>query len=146
MLPFGDPRLPDRFWDKVIPEPNSGCWLYVGAWTSRGYGSFNLGKDETGRQRTGVAHKMTREAARPDDVRRSEEGVRVVNDHKCRTRSCCNPDHTDRVDEPTNIARGTSPSAVHARTMHCPRGHEYSEENTYVWNRKRYCRACRRRV
>jgi hypothetical protein len=28
---FGDPRLPDRFWVKVIPEPNSGCWLWFAA-------------------------------------------------------------------------------------------------------------------
>lgn len=28
---FGDPRLPQRFWDKCIPEPNSGCWLWLPA-------------------------------------------------------------------------------------------------------------------
>jgi hypothetical protein len=27
---WGDERLPQRFWDKTIPEPNSGCWLWTG--------------------------------------------------------------------------------------------------------------------
>ncbi len=26
---------------------------------------------------------------------------------------------------------------------HCPRGHAYSEENTYVWGKYRWCRTCR---
>jgi hypothetical protein len=28
---YGDPRLPDRYWDKVVPVPESGCWLWIGA-------------------------------------------------------------------------------------------------------------------
>lgn len=28
MVDYGDSRLPDRFWDKVFPEPMSGCWLW----------------------------------------------------------------------------------------------------------------------
>lgn len=27
---WGDPRLPNRFWDKVSPCPMSGCWLWTG--------------------------------------------------------------------------------------------------------------------
>ena len=32
------------------------------------------------------------------------------------------------------------------RTTHCPAGHEYTEENTYIWkgNNKKKCRACAR--
>lgn len=28
---WGDPRLPDRFWDKVSPCPVSGCWHWTGS-------------------------------------------------------------------------------------------------------------------
>lgn len=35
MLEFGDTRLPDRFWDKVHPEPSSGCWLWDGGLNSK---------------------------------------------------------------------------------------------------------------
>lgn len=27
---FLDERLPERFWDKCIPEPTTGCWLWIG--------------------------------------------------------------------------------------------------------------------
>jgi hypothetical protein len=26
---WGDERLPERFWNKVIPEPTSGCWFWT---------------------------------------------------------------------------------------------------------------------
>jgi hypothetical protein len=32
--------LIDAFEDKYIPEPNSGCWLWIGARDSYGYGLF----------------------------------------------------------------------------------------------------------
>ncbi len=140
---FGDTRLPDRFWLKVTPEPNSGCWLWIGSTTSKGYGSFNLGM-RVGRQRTGVAHKMTYEALGHRIARARKKRKRIVLDHKCRTRCCVNPWHLEAVPEPINIARGESPSAKHGRKTHCPRGHAYTVENTYVRHRKRYCRACRR--
>ena len=40
---FGDRRVPPRFWDKVSPEPNSGCWLWLGSVTAKGYGEFWAG-------------------------------------------------------------------------------------------------------
>ena len=30
-IQIGDRRLPERFWDKVIPVPESGCWFWLGA-------------------------------------------------------------------------------------------------------------------
>ena len=41
---FGDPRLPERFWNKCIPEPNSGCWLWFGATDSHGDGQITRGR------------------------------------------------------------------------------------------------------
>lgn len=34
--------LMERFEEKYIPEPNSGCWLWIGAATARGYGALGL--------------------------------------------------------------------------------------------------------
>ncbi len=31
-------RLPARLASKIFPEPMSGCWLWTGAWASKGYG------------------------------------------------------------------------------------------------------------
>ena len=32
----------ERFEKKVSPEPNSGCWLWVGAYTDDGYGQLGF--------------------------------------------------------------------------------------------------------
>ena len=41
MYNFGDPCLPDSFWQKVSPCPMSGCWLWIGATSDAGYGNFH---------------------------------------------------------------------------------------------------------
>ena len=33
----------DRFREKFIPEPNSGCWLWLAACHDNGYGAFGYG-------------------------------------------------------------------------------------------------------
>jgi hypothetical protein len=38
---YGRP-LADRFFEKTIPEPNSGCLLWLGANNKKGYGSMNV--------------------------------------------------------------------------------------------------------
>lgn len=75
----------DRFWSHVDPEPNSGCWLWSGAWNGKwnvcGYGRFNI--DGVMRQ----AHRWAYEHFRgpiPD-------GLFAC--HKCDTPPCVNPDH-----------------------------------------------------
>ena len=32
--------LEERFYEKCIPEPNTGCWLWVGASNQAGYGQI----------------------------------------------------------------------------------------------------------
>jgi hypothetical protein len=76
--------LQERFEQYVFPEPNSGCFLWVGAWGTKGYGQFHIGG------RSGAAHKAHRVAWElangPIPV-----GLQVL--HKCDTPCCVNPDH-----------------------------------------------------
>lgn len=60
----------------------------------------------------------------------------------CRFRHCVNPAHLEAVTQRVNNLRGRGLAAQNAKKTHCPKGHEYSEENTMVINRKRRCRAC----
>ena len=156
VLPFGDPRLPDRFWDKVSPIPfptfgATGCWVWIGSATSKGYGSFFVGT-RAGKQVTGVAHKMTYRALH-GRYRTKRGKRRMVLDHRCRTRCCVNPDHLELVPEPVNVRRGESMAGANARKTHCPKGHPYDDKNTYrlrVRSRGRdttirYCRLCRKK-
>lgn len=73
----------ERFWDKVSPEPNSGCWLWIGSYDDRpgkGYGFFTLGK-------LMGAHRASWLMFRGP----IPQSLFVL--HKCDTPPCVNPDH-----------------------------------------------------
>ena len=70
----------ERFWAKVVKEPNSGCWLWTGA-SSHGYGSLRFRGHGCRAHR--VAWELHRGAV--------PNGVSVL--HKCDTPLCVNPDH-----------------------------------------------------
>lgn len=71
----------NRFLEKIIPEPNSGCWLWDAGCTKKGYGSFRTGIKKQS------AHRFSYELFRGD----IPEDLHVL--HKCDTRCCVNPDH-----------------------------------------------------
>lgn len=127
-----DPRLPTRFWDKVIPEPNSGCWLWLGA-TGKGYGRYSIpGKTSV------LAHRISFEAANGP----APTGLDL--DHLCRQRSCCNPQHLEPVTRRTNLMRGQTLAASNAEKTHCSRGHALTPNN--IWSgaksTHRQCKTC----
>jgi hypothetical protein len=116
--------------ESFIPEPNSGCWLFLGALSTGGYGTISL----EGKQVR--AHRAVYR------LLRSEIPAGLVLDHLCRLPACVNPDHLEVVTHKENTLRGMSPHAVNARKTHCPRGHEYDIANTRISQQGRDCRAC----
>jgi len=121
--------MASRFEGKYIPEPNSGCWLWLAA-TNAGYGVFKI----AGRFRP--AHRVAYELERgpiPDGM---------VLDHLCRNPLCVNPSHLEPVSVGENVRRGNN----HYRSAtHCKRGHEFTENNTLILSSgSRACRACAR--
>lgn len=123
--------VPERMLEMVQPEPNSGCWLWIGA-TTNGYGVTSL---------NGVlyrAHRVFFEATHGP----VKMGLQI--DHLCRVRSCVNPDHLEAVTQQENIARGDGGAHWRNKT-HCPSGHPYSGDNLYLNSKGyRWCKTCRR--
>lgn len=76
--------LLERFEEKFIPEPNSGCWLWTAATKEMGYGVIGLGTRADG---TRKAHRVSWELYRGP----IPAGMNVL--HKCDTPACVNPDH-----------------------------------------------------
>lgn len=134
-----DPKV--RFW-RHVEKHESGCWLWTGGKTRGGYGTFNPTRDKAQ-----VAHRYWYEVAIGPVPRELDL------DHLCRVRHCVNPDHLEPVTRSENIRRGilhgpadggAAASRQRAKT-HCPRGHEYTLENTYSPPSRptaRYCRQC----
>jgi len=73
-----------RFWDKVIPEPTSGCWLWTGATERYGHGQIN--KNNTG-FKSRKAHRVSWQIHNGD----IPKGMQI--NHKCHVSSCVNPNH-----------------------------------------------------
>lgn len=73
-----------RFERKYIPEPNSGCWLWLGTLHEGGYGEFREKSAGTKRVRAHVFSYRFYKGKVP-------EGKFVL--HTCDIRCCVNPDH-----------------------------------------------------
>jgi HNH endonuclease len=124
--------LPEKLENRIIPEPNSGCWIWIGPLRDKkeGYG----GAMWAGRAwRTHRLVYTLLKAPVPSEL---------TIDHLCRNRICCNPDHLEVVTRRVNVERGEGVAPKNFVKTHCPQGHEYTEENTYVWRDQRFCRAC----
>jgi hypothetical protein len=55
--------IQERFEQYVIPEPNSGCFLWEALWNAGGYGSFSIGSRRDGTAKMILAHRMARKLA-----------------------------------------------------------------------------------
>lgn len=146
-----DPRDPyERFWDRVDRSGGpQACWPWGGSTSARGYGTVTIGGQGLRVHR--LAWVLTNgplPAGREVDHRCHDSSCRLGDN--CPHRRCCNPAHLKAVTHPENMAAGRSSvsAAVKVRQRsktHCPHGHPYTPENTYVSSRgHRFCRACDR--
>tara|TARA_R110000822_G_scaffold11694_1_gene42419 strand:+ start:864 stop:1343 length:480 start_codon:yes stop_codon:yes gene_type:complete len=73
------------------------------------------------------------------------DGLHVCHDPiTCNNTLCLNPFHL-REDTPSANTRDLLVTGNHnnKRKTHCPQEHEYSEENTYYYKNKRFCKICK---
>lgn len=116
-----------------MPEPNSGCWIWLGPYWGGGYGSFVYRKGH------GIqAHRAVWQ------FYNGPIPEKKTLDHLCRNRWCVNPQHCEPVSQRENVLRGVNIAAVRATATHCENGHEFTEENVYRWGTIRQCRTCRK--
>lgn len=124
----------ERFIAKVSIKEN-GCHEWTAYSGPNGYGRFYVAG------RGALAHRWAYEYF----VGTIPDGLQL--DHLCRNRGCVNPAHLEPVTASENVRRGRSGEVARSRfslITHCPRGHEYTPENTYMGGSGRTCRTCKR--
>ena len=133
----------DEYPDRVMPEPNSGCWFWTGA-TARGYGVVRRFGVVRGAHRVAFLLENGYLPPRPSYHHKRHLKALVL-DHLCRNRACCNPDHLQVVTMEENKRRGYAHKKSRPPKTHCKRGHPLSGDNLYInpANGGRVCRACR---
>jgi len=130
------PSLRERFDERYEPEPNSGCWLWVGSYGNAGYGQISINKKHK------YAHRVGYELYRG----KIPDGLNI--DHLCRVPCCVNPWHLEAVTQKENVRRGENSKALrlrHAMKTHCKKGHPLSGDNLSVSQKRgRICKQCQR--
>lgn len=132
----------------LVTVNDDGCWIFTGYTNPEGYGAVTW--TENGRVRSRATHRIVY----AEHFGEPDPGMQV--DHLCHDpklcaggpacphRACCNPAHLKAVTARENTMRSNSLTAREAAVTHCPAGHEYSTENTYLREGRRDCRQCRR--
>ena len=125
----------ERFFAKVSPEPNSGCWLWEGVLNCWGYGQFSINSHPYAAHRFAYALFI------------GPIPIGYDLDHRCRTRACCNPSHVRPVTKrENNVLNSLSPAAVNAQKIVCKRGHVLADQNLRTKQSRnstlRVCRTC----
>ena len=123
-----------RFENKYIPEPMSGCWLWLGkAVNNCGYGFFGMLNSNI------LAHRAAWKLFRGE----IPDGSLVL--HKCDNKLCVNPYHLYLGDKRDNmrdaIERGQWTRYVKPHKLFCKRGHEKLALDHLGYRRCRTCHA-----
>jgi hypothetical protein len=113
-----------------MPEPNSGCWIWLRSVDTSGYGRLFIDKKQVSAHRT--AYEVY--------IGPIPEGKEI--DHLCRVRCCINPVHLEPVTDRENALRGNG-GMFQASKTHCPQGHPLIAGNLRAGPR-RACLTCHR--
>ena len=136
-MPKQKTSILSRLSSKITIDQQTGCWLWTASLKPNGYGQRWDGYKLT------WAHRAVYEALRGA----IPQGL--VLDHLCRIPRCVNPEHLEAVTPLVNAQRGIGQgNPVLKNKTRCLRGHEFTEENTYLAPNRKYstrvCRLCAR--
>lgn len=127
-----------RFERHYIPEPNSGCWIWMGTVAKSNRSEYG----EIGRESSDVKngkHHMDKAHRVSYEIYKGAIPAGHEVDHICTNTLCVNPDHLQVV------TSGKNKELAHLRRYGnaCRKGHPLTLENTWLEKgKKKRCRQC----
>jgi hypothetical protein len=122
-------ELIEKLWSKTVLR--GGCWL-IPTPAKQGYASITTNGESYHIHRISLCIYLGLEY----------EG-RWLACHTCKNKNCWNPCHLYQGDSADNIKDRDRELGHHNnRKTHCPQGHEYTPENTYLIRGSRLCKTC----
>lgn len=137
---FNSEIIKNRLLDNSIPVTESGCWIWLKGIQRFGYGAISINRKQK------PAHRISYQ------IFKGEIFNNLFVLHSCDTSACINPHHlflgTQKDNIQDCIKKGRKKTNGNNLKTHCPRGHEYNEENTYYHDKSnsRHCRICYRQL
>ena len=119
---------------------DNGCWEYTGNLDRKGYGRIRFQGFPTR-----AVHRFSAWVWLDFDI---DSNLMIC--HRCDNPKCFNPNHLFKGTASDNIRDSVSKNRFqhdrngqHEREKtHCPKGHPYSSDNTYVYGGSRNCKIC----
>ncbi len=131
------------FFEKICPEPMSGCWLWTGSGNQRGYGLFFVNRKCISTHRASWV------------IHNGEIPKKMHVLHKCDVPACVNPQHLfigthqdnmrDMMEKRKAGIYVPKHIKVYNKKTHCRHGHLYDEKNTIITpstRGRRLCKSC----
>ena len=115
------------FWSRAEWEDD--CLIWKGKLWKDGYGNYSNKR----------AHRLAYTLTTAE----IPAGLYVL--HSCDVRACINPAHLRVGTQKENIQEASDKGRhTNGAKTHCPKGHEYTSENTRVYKGRRWCKECDR--
>ncbi len=136
------PALVARFMSQVHVDYGmpDGCWIWTGTKNKQGYGHFKV-KNKMQKFQINFSHRVAYQ------IFNGCIYDNLIVCHTCDNPFCVNPIHlflgTHKDNALDMISKGRHNEA---RKTHCPQGHEYNTENTYILpnTNNRSCITCKK--